>query len=427
MESRIIEITSAAHEHGNLNIRPCGQDFFPKNVFGSNNRKCGTGVPITIIAAGLKKPVRTDIPKDKGRIRWLFRERSWVKSFVKVNNLIPGDKVEIRHKRNRTYELIPHKRQLTFIDLFAGIGGTRMAFEKAGCKCVFSSEWDKFAQQTYEANFGEKPKGDITKIPSSEIPEHDILVAGFPCQPFSISGVSKKNALGRPHGFKDPTQGTLFFEIKRILRDKKPSAFLLENVKNLRNHDNGRTFRVIKESLEKDLGYTIFYEVLDAVSYVPQHRERIFIVGFKDFRFFDFPEYKPKEKPKFKNILEEKVDKKYTLTNHLWNYLQDYAKKHKAKGNGFQYGLTDLNGYSRTLSARYHKDGAEVLIPQGKGKNPRRLTPKECANLMGFTQLKPDFKIPVSDTQAYRQFGNAVVAPLVYDIAHKIVKSLREV
>ncbi len=427
MKSGIIEITSAAHKHGNLNIRPCGKDFFPTDAFGSHNKKSGMGKPIVIIAPGLKEPVKTDIPSDSisGRPRWIFRERSWVKTLVKINNLIPGDKIEIKHKKNRTYELIPHKRQLTFIDLFAGIGGTRLAFEKAGCRCVFSSEWDKFAQQTYEANFGEKPRGDIKKIPSSEIPDHDILVAGFPCQPFSISGVSKKNALGRPHGFKDPTQGTLFFEIKRILRDKKPSAFLLENVKNLQSHDKGRTYAIIRDSLEKDLGYTIYDDVLDAASYVPQHRERIFIAGFRKFCLFDFPKHNPIKKPKLRDILEKKVDSKYTLTDHLWNYLQEYAKKHKANGNGFGFGLTTQEGIARTLSARYYKDGSEILIPQGNDKNPRRLTPKECANLMGFTQLKPNFKIPVSDTQAYKQFGNSVVVPLIKDIANEIIKTLR--
>jgi len=215
MESKVIEITSAAHRHGNLNIRPCGLDFFPKGILGGST-KTNPGTKITIKAYGLPKPVKTDIPTDNKtkRPRWLFRERSWVKTFVRTNHLIPGDIVTIRRVSSKTYELFPKLRKLKFIDLFAGIGGTRLAFEKAGCECVFSSEWNKFAQQTYEANFGDKPRGDIRKIPSSEIPDHDILVAGFPCQPFSISGVSKKNALGMPHGFKDPTQGTLFLEIK---------------------------------------------------------------------------------------------------------------------------------------------------------------------------------------------------------------------
>ena len=426
MESRTIQLTEAAYKYGNLNIRPCGKDFFPPDVFGGST-KATLGTRITIQADGLPNPIRTDIPTDRttGRPRWLFRKRSWVKTFVRTNNLILGDTVTVSRISHKTYKLVPKKRKLRFIDLFAGIGGTRLAFEAAGCECVFSSEWDRFAQQTYEANFGEKPKGDIREIQGSEIPDHDILIAGFPCQPFSISGVSKKKALGKPHGFNDPTQGTLFFEIKRILRVKKPMAFLLENVKHLRRHDNGNTYRIILNTLEKELGYTIFEDVLDADSYVPQHRERIFIAGFRQPKFFAFPHYQPEEKPKFRSILEDNVPNKYTLTDHLWNYLQDYAKKHKAKGNGFQYGLTDLNGISRTLSARYYKDGAEILVPQGKGKNPRRLTPKECARLMGFTQLKPDFKIPVSDTQAYRQFGNAVVVPLVYDIAKEITRCLR--
>lgn len=426
MDSQVLELSSGAIRNNKLNIRSCGLDFFPDGILGGST-KDNLGQQITIQADGLSAPIKTDIPTDKrsGRPRWFFRERTWVSDFIQSNSLIAGDKVVIRRISNKKYELIPHLRKLKFIDLFAGIGGTRLAFEKAGCECVFSSEWDKFAQQTYEANFGEKPHGDIREIPSSEIPDHDILVAGFPCQPFSISGVSKKNALGKPHGFDDLTQGTLFFEIKRIIRDKKPAAFLLENVKHLKRHDKGNTFRVIRDTLEKDLGYTIFDEVLDADAYVPQHRERIFIVGIREPAFFVFPNYEPRVKPKFRDILDKNVPEKYTLTDHLWNYLQEYAKKHKAKGNGFGFGLTNLNGRSRTLSARYYKDGAEVLIPQGKNKNPRRLTPKECANLMGFTQLSPDFKIPVSDTQAYKQFGNAVVSPLVYDIAQEVVKTLR--
>lgn len=313
---------------------------------------------------------------------------------------------------------------LTFIDLFAGIGGTRIAFEETGCKCVFSSEWDKFAQITYNANFGEIPHGDIREIKTEDIPDHNILVGGFPCQPFSISGVSKKNSLGRPHGFEDPTQGTLFFEIKRIIQGKQPDAFLLENVKNLKSHDHGNTFKVILNALENELGYDVYWKIIDADNYVPQHRERTYIVGFRKSTDFHFPEYYAKIKPKFRDILESNVPDKYTLTDHLWEYLQNYAKKHREQGNGFGFGLTDLDGRSRTLSARYHKDGSEVLIPQ-EGKNPRRLTPKECANLMGFTQFRPDYTIIVSDTQAYRQFGNSVVVPVVHSIAKEIVKALQ--
>lgn len=313
------------------------------------------------------------------------------------------------------------KTGLTFIDLFAGIGGTRIAFTNAGGRCVFSSEWDRFSQITYRENFGETPEGDIRQIPSEKIPDHDILVAGFPCQPFSISGVSKKNSLNRPHGFDDPTQGTLFFEIKRILAEKRPRAFLLENVKNLINHDGGRTFKTIMRSLENELGYSVYHRIIDASAVVPQHRERIFIVGFVRWVDYQFPELQ-NGRPAIKKILESSVEPRYTLSDHLWNYLQEYAEKHRLKGNGFGYGLVDPNGISRTLSARYHKDGSEILIPQKKA-NPRRLTPRECARLMGFPET---FRIPVSDTQAYRQFGNSVVVPVVEAIAASMIRVLKK-
>jgi len=308
---------------------------------------------------------------------------------------------------------------LTFIDLFAGIGGTRQAFEKTGCECVFSSEIDKYAKQTYFVNFGEMPAGDITKIPNSDIPDHDILLAGFPCQPFSISGVSKRNSLDMPHGFRDKTKGTLFFEIARILEDKRPAAFMLENVKHLKNHDRGKTFEVIMETLEDELDYTVYHEIIDAANVVPQHRERIFIVGFDKRIKFEFPEFEDQH-PRLRDILEPGVDEKYTLSDRLWSYLQEYREKHRRKGNGFGFSLADFDGVARTLSARYYKDGSEILIPQD-GKNPRRLTPRECARLMGF----PDtFKIPVSDTQAYKQFGNSVVIPVVEKIAEAMVECL---
>ena len=309
--------------------------------------------------------------------------------------------------------------EFTFIDLFAGIGGMRLAFESAGGKCIFTSEWNKYSQITYASNFFEIPEGDITKIHASEIPDHDVLVAGFPCQPFSIAGVSKKRSLNRPDGFEDETQGTLFFDIVRILKEKQPRAFLLENVKNLKSHDKGNTFKVIEKKLH-GLGYDIHYKIIDASSVVPQHRERIFIVGFREPTNFEFPEL-PDSKLIFKDILEKNPDKKYTLTDGVWSALQRHAKNSKEKGNGFGYGLTDLDGISRTLSARYYKDGAEVLISQGRNKNPRRLTPRECARLMGF----PDnFEIPVSDSQAYRQFGNAVVPLVVKEIAKAIARQL---
>jgi len=311
------------------------------------------------------------------------------------------------------------KNNFTFIDLFAGIGGIRIAFEKNGGKCVYSSEWDTYAQKTYEANFGEIPDGDITQKDENEIPDHDILTGGFPCQPFSIAGVSKHNALGKEHGFKHTTQGTLFFDVARIINAKKPKAFLLENVKNLRNHDQGRTFNVILDTLQNELGYDVHYKVIDARTMVPQHRERIYIVGFKKPNLFEFP-VMPENGPAFRTILEENVDQKYTLSDHLWEYLQNYAAKHRAKGNGFGYGLTNLDGVTRTLSARYYKDGAEILIPQ-PGKNPRRLTPRECARLMGFPD---DFKIVCSDTRAYRQFGNSVVVPVITKIAEVLTRQL---
>lgn len=319
-----------------------------------------------------------------------------------------------------------NSKPYTFIDLFAGIGGIRIAFEEAGCRCVFSSEWDRFCQETYEANYGEVPVGDIRAIDSLNIPDHDILTAGFPCQPFSLSGVSKRNALGLPHGFDDPTQGTLFFEVKRIIGDKRPRAFLLENVKHLVRHDGGNTYEVIMRALKEELGYSVYARVVNADSYVPQNRERIFIVGFREPLTYEFPSITSEEKPRFRDVLEDHVGSKYTLSDHLWSYLQAYAARHREKGNGFGYGLTDLDGRARTLSARYHKDGSEILVPQ-PGKNPRRLTPRECANLMGFTRFRPDFKIPVSDTQAYRQFGNSVVVPLVHSIAVTIVETLNSV
>ena len=312
------------------------------------------------------------------------------------------------------------QEKFTFIDLFAGIGGMRIAFEKSGGRCVFSSEWNKFSQQTYEANFGDVPDGDITKIKAEDIPNHDILVGGFPCQPFSIAGVSSKKALGRKHGFEDETQGTLFFDIVRIIREKKPMAFLLENVKNLKSHDKGNTFRVIMKKLREDLGYDVHYKIVDASSVVPQHRERIFIVGFRKPMDFEFPKLADK-RPKLKDVLEKKVDGKYTLTDGTWKALQRHKEMHSKKGTGFGYSMADMDSIAKTLSARYYKDGAEILIPQGK-KNPRRLTPRECARIMGFPEK---FKILVSDSQAYRQFGNAVVVPVVKEIAKSVTYAVK--
>lgn len=327
----------------------------------------------------------------------------------------------------------------TFIDLFAGIGGLRRGFEPIGGRCVFTSEWDRHSQETYRANFGqEEIHGDITQIGAADIPAHDVLLAGFPCQPFSIAGVSKKNALNRPHGFRCDAQGTLFFDVARIIEHHQPRAFLLENVKNLVNHDRGRTFTVIHRTLTEELGYRVSWRVIDARSWVPQHRERIFIAGFRadqpeGFTFDNLAIPDAAAGPRLGSILHASGDTgpdprfanpatgaaldKYTLSAHLWGYLQGYAEKHRLKGNGFGFGLNGPEDVTRTLSARYYKDGSEILIRQN-GKPPRRLTPRECARLMGFE--KPGgsaFKIPVSDTQAYRQFGNAVVVPVVEAVA----------
>lgn len=341
--------------------------------------------------------------------------------------------------------------KFTYIDLFAGIGGLRRSFDALGGECVFTSEWDKFAQKTYRANFPSDDhtiEGDIREVDSADIPEHDLLLAGFPCQPFSIAGVSKKNSLGRDHGFRCEAQGTLFFEVARVLEYHKPKAFLLENVKNLLNHDGGRTFDVIYKTLTEELGYSVQYRILDARSWVPQHRERIFIVGFQDANDFSLNDIViPPEKsnpllgailhPEDGSEAEEQpytlgpeglVNDKYTLSRKLWQYLKNYAAKHKKAGNGFGYGLFDRDGVARTLSARYYKDGSEILISRGPRKNPRRLTPRECARLMGFDRdYDNPFVIPVSDTQAYKQFGNAVVVPVVEAVAKQMVPHLASV
>jgi DNA (cytosine-5)-methyltransferase 1 len=319
----------------------------------------------------------------------------------------------------------PNDLPFTFIDLFAGIGGFRIALEGIGGKCAFSSEWDKYSQKTYKAWFGDTPEGDIRKIKPADIPDHDILAAGFPCQPFSIAGVSKKKSLGRAHGFKCATQGTLFFNIASIIEVKRPPVALLENVKNLQSHDKGRTWQTIKETLQ-DLDYAVFSKVIDAAGWVPQHRERVYIACFDKRVFgdqppFKFPEPPEGSRPKVRDILEKEPDGRYTLSNHLWTYLVEYAKRHKEKGNGFGYGLANLDGVSRTLSARYFKDGSEILIPQAR-KSPRRLTPRECARLMGFDDSLP---VVVSDTQAYRQFGNAVVPKVATVVAQEILKVFR--
>lgn len=331
----------------------------------------------------------------------------------------------------------------TFIDLFAGIGGIRKGFESIGGHCIFTSEWNEWSKKTYLANFGEDGMfvGDIVPFPAEEVPDHDVLLAGFPCQPFSIAGVTKSNALGRPHGFESATQGTLFFDVARILAAKRPKAFMLENVKNLVSHDRGRTFEIIRRTLTEGLGYQISWKIIDGQSWVPQHRERIIIVGFREETEFSWDALEiPDAHPTLSTILhpedgteppeppytfgeEGKVFPKYVLTDHLWRYLQDYAAKHRAKGNGFGYGLVTGDDIARTLSARYYKDGSEILVSRGK-RNPRRLTPRECARLMGF---EDSFRIVVSDTQAYRQFGNSVVVPVIRAVARTMEPFIEQI
>ncbi len=362
--------------------------------------------------------------------RWEAKESSPPPYVVAaLQQLLPFDNMSPPERRS----------DFTFIDLFAGIGGIRLGFESAGGHCMFTSEWNKYAVQTYVRNFSvDHPlAGDIREVDPLSVPDHDVLLAGFPCQPFSIAGVSKKNSLGRSHGFACEAQGTLFFDVANIIRIKQPPAFLLENVKNLKSHDKGNTFRVIRKTLEEDLGYTIFPLVIDAKGFVPQHRERIYIVGFREpvpFLWDTFARPDPSART-MRDILHPEdgsennafdiakgyitnnggtVNEKYILSDKLWSYLQNYAAKHKAKGNGFGFGMVGPDDAARTLSARYYKDGSEILVSRGTRRNPRRLTPRECARLMGY----PDnFVIPVSDTQAYRQFGNSVVVPVISEIA----------
>jgi DNA (cytosine-5)-methyltransferase 1 len=347
----------------------------------------------------------------------------------KLNDRVAEEALQYIIKYNRNIPFpAPARPKFTFIDLFAGVGGFRLALQSLQGECVFSSEWDKMAQRTYYANFGEIPFGDITKEDTRKyVPEKfDVLCGGFPCQPFSIAGVSKKNSLGRKHGFDDEKQGNLFFHVASIIEEKRPKAFFLENVKNLVSHDKGNTFKVIKKMLE-ELDYTFYSKVLNGKHFVPQHRERTFMVGFDKRIFhgeedFSFPQL-PEPNYKIRDILESKPDPKYTLSDMLWRYLQGYAQKHKEKGNGFGFGLVNLEGISRTMSARYYKDGSEILIPQKKS-NPRRLTVREAARLQGY----PDNFIidQVSMNQAYKQFGNSVVVPLIRAIGQQIIEVLKE-
>lgn len=307
------------------------------------------------------------------------------------------------------------KNKFTFIDLFAGIGGIRIPFQKLGGVCVFTSEWDKHSQITYKANFGETPKGDITKIKENEIPPHNVLLAGFPCQPFSNAGLKK--------GFDD-IRGTLFFDIARIVKFHQPELLLLENVKGFKIHEKGKTFQTVKSKLE-DMGYEVFAEVLNARDFgVPQNRERIYIVAInkKKIKNIKFKHPTPPKKPvKLGDILEKKVDPKYTISDKLWAGHQRRKVEHRKKGNGFGYSLFNAKSpYTSTISARYYKDGSEILIEQ-KNKNPRKLTPREASRLQGFPNT---FVIPVSDNQAYKQFGNSVAVPVIEAVARSMVKLL---
>lgn len=351
--------------------------------------------------------------------------RRYVAGQARVPKLVSEKMEQLARGRARTAA----PARFRFIDLFAGIGGLRLGFEAIGGNCVFTSEWDRWSNETYRRNFADGPDhvmaGDIRPYGAdpARIPEFDVLLAGFPCQPFSLAGVSKKNSLGRAHGFECERQGNLFFEIESIIRHHRPAAFLLENVKHLQRHDRGRTFEVIRRTLEDDLGYAIDWRVVSSQPWVPQKRERIFIAGFRrdvGFSFDGFSAMIPPERdwPTLFSILQShnEVDARYTLTPRLWDYLQEYRRKHEKAGNGFGYSLVGHGDVTRTLSARYHKDGSEILVAQ-KGTRPRRLTPTECARLMGFEYGDRKWHIPVSDTQAYRQFGNAVVVPVVEAIA----------
>lgn len=400
-----------------------------------------TASTIDLLRLAISRTSRSRVAEELGVSERTIRR--WEASETQPMNYITDALQKIAESEKRKMPSPSFK----FIDLFAGIGGIRLAFEDVGGQCVFTSEWDDYAQRTYGVNYGDDHgiSGDITKVDASTVPDHDILLAGFPCQPFSIAGVSKKNALGRAHGFLDETQGTLFFDIVRIIAEKKPQAFLLENVKNLASHDRGRTFDVIKQTLTQGLGYTIDYRIIDAAHFVPQHRERIVIVGFKNDVGFSFDDLELPEKGerllgeilhktdgsepvlawdegKYFDHKSNIVHGKYTLSDKLWQYLQNYAAKHREKGNGFGFGLVGKTSVARTLSARYYKDGSEILVEQGAKKNPRRLTPRECARLMGF----PDtYKIPVSDTRAYKQFGNSVAVPVFQAVAKLVAKKLK--
>jgi DNA (cytosine-5)-methyltransferase 1 len=307
-----------------------------------------------------------------------------------------------------------------FIDLFAGVGGFRIAMQSVEGECVFSSEWDKGAQQTYSLNFGELPWGDIRTIPATCIPDHDVLCAGFPCQPFSLAGVSARTAVNRPNGFHCQTQGTLFFEVMRIVREKRPSILFLENVKNLVSHDHGRTFKIIRENIEAE-GYSFNFRVIDASSRVPQKRLRCYMVCVRGGGGFDFPDISGPEIP-LRAALGEDVSDQYTLSDRMWAGHQTRTERNLGRGAGFTAFSADLDKPAHTLVARYYKDGKECLVPQ-EGKNPRMLTPRECARLQGFPER---FQLPQSKAVAYKQMGNSVAVPVISEIAQAIAAKLQE-
>ncbi|MFP3596050.1 DNA (cytosine-5-)-methyltransferase [Chryseobacterium sp. SIMBA_029] len=316
----------------------------------------------------------------------------------------------------------PLDYDFTFVDLFAGIGGFRLALQNLNGKCVFSSEWNKDSQKTYFSNFGEIPFGDITlNSTKAFIPQNfDVLCAGFPCQPFSLAGVSSRNSLGLEHGFNHPTQGNLFFEIIEIAKKHKPKIIFLENVKNLKSHDNGNTFKIIEKTL-RDIGYSFFSTVINSQTVVPQRRERTYMVCFRDKRInFSFPEFEGKPL-KLKSILEEHVPEKYTISDKLWEGHIRRTKKNLERGTGFSANTADIEKPSKTIVARYYKDGKECLIPQENG-NPRMLTPRECSRLMGFPE---NYILPASDSVAYKQFGNSVAVPVIKQIAELIKSKLK--
>jgi len=382
--------------------------------------------------AGLSVPEVAEITgKHPRTIRRYEKDESLEPPKLVLDKLIERAKTR---KALAKQNIAPH--DFKFIDLFAGIGGLRRPFDDLNGQCVFTSEWDRFARETYGANFSDgadhKSVGDIRPYSANpeNVPKHDLLLAGFPCQPFSLAGVSKKNALGRPHGFLCDTQGTLFYDVAKIIKHHKPAAFLLENVKNLKSHDGRRTFKTIMHVLEKELKYKVTHRVISSEPWVPQKRQRIFIVGFRDHDIKHNIEdmvLPNGDGPKLGSILEPNVPDKYTLTPNLWKYLQDYKAKHSKAGNGFGCSVFGPDDVTRTLSARYYKDGSEVLVNQ-EGQRPRRLTPRECARLMGFEKRGDNqlFQIPVSDTQAYRQFGNSVVVPVVRAVAQHMKPYLLE-